>query len=96
MPRGPDFYRSFYRAARERQFGVGTERHTTGSQPVVATALDGIWSSSRGARSTHGGRSSGSLGVGSTSQRLISAGRRGIAGLVACSMSPTGLIRRGV
>ena len=96
MPRGPEFYRFFYRAARERQYGVGTERHTTGSGPGAPNTPDGIWLPSRGAQSTAGGRSSGSLGVGSISQRLIPAGRRGIAGLVACSMSPTGSIRRGL
>ncbi len=95
MPRRPDFYRFFYRAARERQFGVGTHRHAMGSRPVVATALDGICSPSGGARSTAGGRSSGSLGVLSMVQRQIPAGRRGIAGLVRCSMSPSGSIRRG-
>jgi hypothetical protein len=96
MPRRPDFYRFFYRATRERQFRAGTERHTTGSRPVLAAPLDETCSPSRGARSTLGGRSSGSLGVGSEPQRQIPAGRRGIVGLVACSMSPTGSIRGGL
>jgi hypothetical protein len=77
MPRGPDFYRFFYRAARERLCRVGTNRHANGSRPVSATAIDGACSPSRGAQSTAGGRPSGSSGVWSTSQRLIPGGRRG-------------------
>jgi hypothetical protein len=96
MPGRPDFYRFVYRATREGQSGPGTHRHATGFRPVLAEALGGVWRRPDCGPSRSGGRSSGSRGVVSIPQRQISAGRRGIVGLVVCSMSPTGLIRRGL
>lgn len=95
MPRQPDFYCSFYCAARDPKRGPGTQRHGTVSQPLVEAAPSAP--RQHPDRDPHclGGRSSGSLGVLSMVQRQIPAGRRGIAGLVRCSMSPPGSIRRG-
>lgn len=95
MPRQPNFYCFFYCAAWDRPLGAGTQRHETGSQPHAMGSRRGLSRHSDRAPYHPGGRSSGSRGVWSKVQRQIPAGRRGIAGLVRCSMSPHGSIRRG-
>ena len=95
MPRQPDFYCFFYCAAWYRPRGTGTRCHWTGSHPLVEAAPSRPRQHPDRAPGRLGGRSSGSRGVSSMVQRQIPAGRRGIAGLVRCSMSPPGSIRRG-
>ena len=95
MSQRPDFYCFFYCAAWDRPRRTGTQRHGTGFQPLVETAPSGPRRQRSRGIGTVGGRSSGSRGVSSMVQRQIPAGRRGIAGLVRCSMSPPGSIRRG-
>ncbi len=95
MAQQPDFYCFFYCAVWDGPRGNGTQHHGTGSQALVKASP----SAPRRRRSRGlgglGGRPSGSRGVWSKAQRQIPAGRRGIAGLVRCSMSPSGSIRRG-
>ena len=95
MPRQPNFYCFFYCAVWDRPRGSGTQRHGTGARTFAMVSPRG--STRHPDRAPHrlGGRSSGSLGVLSMVQRQIPAGRRGVAGLVRCSMSPSGSIRRG-
>ncbi len=95
MPRQPNFYCFFYCAVWDRPRGTGMQRHGTASRlPATAVPTSAEWRPDRGL-CTRRGRSSGSRGVWSMVQRQIPAGRRGIAGLVRCSMSPPGSIRRG-
>lgn len=95
MPGQPDFYCLFHCAARDRQRSAGTHRHATGSRPLPTAFSSGPIRRGGPVVGHPKGRPSGSSGVSSISQRVIPAGRRGIVGLVACSMSPTGTDRRG-
>jgi hypothetical protein len=95
MPWQPDFYCFFYCAAWDRPRGIGTHHHGTGSQPLVEAAPRCSRRRPNRGLGAFGGRSSGSWGVWSEAQRQIPVGRRGVAGLVRCSMSPSGSIRRG-
>jgi len=95
MPQRPDFYCFFYCAAWDPQRGAVTQRHGTGSRRLAVAVPSGPRRRPDRVVGTRGGRSSGSRGVSSKVQRQITAGRRGITGLVRCSMSPSGSIRRG-
>jgi hypothetical protein len=95
MSRRPDFYCFFYCAARDRQLEPDTQHHAARFHPSTEGAP---WASRRCDRSRYVGgvgRSSGSLGVESTVQRLIPNGRPGVCGLPVWQTSPLGSNRRG-